>query len=330
MRLLVTGGCGFIGNNFIRYWLANHPRDYVTNIDALTYAGHLTSTRDFRKSPRYHFALGNILNAGLVNRLASQTDVIVHFAAQSHVDRSILSPQSFVRTNVLGTQVILEAALKARVKRFHHVSTDEVFGALPLASRVKFTESTTYSPRSPYAASKAGSDHLVMAYFYTFKLPVSLSNSANNYGPYQDPEKFIPRMITNLLLGQKIPIYGDGKYVRDWLHVVDHCRAIESIILKGRPGETYCVGSSQPAEFNNLQIARMILTIFGRDQSFLEFVKDRPGHDRRYALSSRKIFNELKWQPVYRLADGLAQTIAWYRENSWWWRRLKTRAESIY
>lgn len=329
MKLLVTGGCGFIGNNFIRYWLKTHPKDQIINLDKLTYAGHLSSTKDFSDSPRYKFVKGDITNVKLVDKTIGGSDFVVHFAAESHVDRSILKPAQFVRTNVLGTQVLLDAALRHQVKRFHHVSTDEVFGALPLESDRKFDEKTPYAPHSPYAASKAASDHLVRAYFDTFGLPVTITNCSNNYGPYADPEKFLPRMITNLIDGEKVPIYGDGKYVRDWLYVDDHCRAIDAVLLRGGVGETYCVGG-QTKDTNNLEITMMVLEILGKDEDSIEYVTDRKGHDRKYAVDWTKINRELGWEPQYGIEKWLGKTVKWYQENQWWWRPLKKRAESIY
>lgn len=329
MNLLVTGGAGFIGSNFIRYWLNKYSGDKIVNLDNLTYAGHLSSTKDFSENKSYRFVKGDIADAALVNQITRRVDWIVHFAAESHVDRSIADPAVFVKTNVLGTQVLLDAAVKNKVKHFHHVSTDEVFGALPLGEG-KFRESTPYGPRSPYAASKAASDHLVRAYFSTFGLPVTITNCANNYGPYHNPEKFFPRMITDLIDGVPVKIYGDGKYVRDWLHVEDHCRAIDFVIRKGRVGETYLVGSAS-CEVNNLEIAKKLVKIFGKDEKrYIKFVKDRPGHDRRYAIDWTKL-KELGWKPKYFDFDrGLSETIRWYRENEWWWRPLKKESERLY
>lgn len=329
MKLLVTGGCGFIGNNFIRYWLKNHKNDSIVNLDKLTYAGHLSSTKDFKNNKNYKFIKGDIRNPIMVDRVMVGIDYVVHFAAESHVDRSILTPAVFVQTNVLGTQVLLDAALKHKIKRFHHVSTDEVFGALSLDTKNKFNEKTSYNPHSPYSASKAGSDHLVRSYFDTFGLPVTITNCSNNYGPYQDPEKMIPRFITNLLSGQKVPVYGDGKYTRDWLHVEDHCRAIEAVLLKGKIGETYCVGG-QKKDSNNLELTNKILKLLDKDESFIEYVKDRPGHDRKYAVDWTKINKELGWKPLFDLDTWLERTIVWYKENEWWWKPLKQKSESIY
>lgn len=330
MKILVTGGAGFIGNNFIRYWLKSHSGDSVINLDKLTYAGHLSSTKDFKNNPNYTFVKGDITNIKLVDKIMSGIDTVVHFAAESHVDRSVLDPAIFVKTNVLGTQVLIDAALKHKIKRFHHVSTDEVFGALELDSKEKFNESTPYTPHSPYAASKASSDHLVRAYGDTFGLPFTISNCANNFGPFHDPEKFFPRHIIRFLSKQKAQIYGDGKYTRDWLYVEDHCRAIELVLLNGKLGETYLVGSQLEKQYNNLEIIKLLLKMTGLDDSYIEFVKDRPGHDRRYAIDWSKIRNELGWQPEFNFETYLEKTVKWYKENAWWWKPLVKRAESIY
>jgi len=249
----------------------------------------------------------------------------VHFAAESHVDRSILEPAPFVTTNIVGAYVLLEQSLKAQVKKFHHVSTDEVFGALELDDPSKFNERTPYNPRSPYSASKAASDHLVRAYYHTFGLPITLTNCSNNFGPYQFPEKLIPLTITNILEGKKVPVYGDGLYVRDWLYVEDHCRAIEVVLTRGKIGETYCVGGLT-TDISNLEVVKKILRLMDRPESQIEFVKDRPGHDRRYAIDWTKIKTELGWQPQHDFDTWLAKTIEWYRENEAWWRRVKSGA----
>lgn len=322
MNILVTGGCGFIGSNFIRYWLNNNSNDYIINLDKLTYAGHLSSVKDL--SGNYKFVKGDIYNPKVVDSVMKGISWVVHFAAESHVDRSILTPAVFVQTNVLGTQVLLDAALKHKVKRFHHVSTDEVFGALPLETNKKFNENTPYNPHSPYSASKAGSDHLVRSYFDTFGLPITITNCSNNYGPYQDPEKMIPRFITNLLMGKKVPVYGDGKYTRDWLYVEDHCRAIEAVLLHGKVGETYCVGG-QTKNINNLEITQKILKLLNKDDSWVEYVKDRPGHDRKYAVDWTKINKELGWKPKYDLDSWLAKTVEWYENNKWWWGPIRNK-----
>ncbi len=329
MRLLVTGGAGLIGCNFIRYWLKKHPKDKIVNLDKLTYAGHLSSTKDFSSNKNYQFVKGDICNAKLVDKAMKGVDYVVHFAAETHVDRSIVGPQVFIKTNVIGTQVLMDVALKHKVKRFHHVSTDEVFGSLPLNSKKKFNEKTPYDPRNPYSASKAASDHLVRAYYETHGLPITITNGSNNFGPFADPEKFISRFITNLMDNKKLPIYGDGKYVRDWLYVEDHVRAIEIVIKKGRIGETYLVGGSTK-DINNLQVAQKLLEIFGKDKSYLKFVKDRPGHDRRYAVDWNKIKRELGWKPKYDFDIWLEKTVDWYRQNEWWWKPLKEKAENLY
>ena len=321
MKLLVTGGAGFIGSNFIHYWLKNHPKDQVINFDKLTYAGNLENLRDIETNHNYSFVKGDIINAAQVSKAMAGVDVVVNFAAESHVDRSILDPAPFILTNVVGTQMLLEAALSAKVRRFHHVSTDEVFGALTLESDERFNENTSYHPNSPYAASKAAADHLVRAYHQTYQLPITISNCSNNFGPYQFPEKFISLSITNLLEGKKIPIYGDGLYVRDWLYVEDHCAAIDLVLQKGTVGETYCIGIDNDIE--NIEVAKKILKILGKDESMIEYVKDRPGHDRRYAIDSSKIKKELGWQPKYDFNQALSMTVKWYQDNQNWWKKLK-------
>lgn len=329
MRLLVTGGAGFIGANFIIYWLKTHPEDEIVNFDKLTYAGNLENLAQVEKNPHYRFVQGDICDLGAVTSVMKGADTVVHFAAESHVDRSILEPAPFVMTNVVGTHVLLDAALKAHVKRFHHISTDEVFGALDLTAQDKFTEQTPYNPTSPYSASKAGSDHLVRAYYHTFGLPITITNCSNNYGPYQFPEKLIPLAITNLLEGKKVPVYGDGKYVRDWLYVDDHCRAIDAVLEKGKVGETYCVGGLTE-DMNNLTIIKMILKIMNKDDSVIEYVKDRPGHDRRYAVDWSKIQRELGWKPKNDFYTWLIQTVFWYEKNESWWKRVKSGTYATY
>ena len=332
MKLLVTGGAGFIGSNFILYWMQQHPDDVVVNFDKLTYAGNLENLKDVESNPNYHFVKGDITNPQEVTKAMEGIDIVVHFAAESHVDRSIMDPASFVVTNVTGTQVLLDAALKAGVKRFHHVSTDEVFGSLELDSTERFSETTPYNPHSPYSASKAGSDHLVRAYADTYGLPITITNCSNNFGPYQFPEKLIPLAITNLLEDKKIPVYGDGLYVRDWLYVEDHCRAIEKVLLEGKMGETYCVGGlrSDYADINNLVVAKKLLELLGKDESYIEFVKDRPGHDRRYAIDWSKIKNELGWEPLHNFDEWLAKTVAWYKEHRDWWMDVKSGSYKEY
>ena len=322
MKLLVTGGAGFIGSNFILYWIKKYPDDKIINLDKLTYAGNLENIRSVEKNPNYEFVQGDICDPKLVNSLTEKVDTIVHFAAESHVDRSIFDPAPFIKTNIEGTYVLLESALKNKVKRFHHISTDEVFGALELNSTIKFNDLSPYNPHSPYSASKASSDHLIRAYFDTYQLPITISNCSNNFGPYQFPEKLIPLAITNIIEGKKVPIYGDGLYVRDWLYVEDHCKAIDLILNKGKIGETYLVGGLTE-DVSNLEIIKKILKIMGKDESEIEYVKDRPGHDRRYAVDWSKINKKLGWKPDYGFDEYLEQTISWYKNNQEWWRRIK-------
>ncbi len=315
MKLLVTGGAGFIGSNFIHYWLKQHPTDSIVNLDLLTYAGNLANLAAVQDSPNYHFVQGDICDPIVVNPLVYECDVVVHFAAESHVDRSIAEPGIFLKTNVLGTQVLLQAALEYS-KRFHHISTDEVFGTLPLHSTTKFNEDTPYQPRSPYAASKAASDHIVRAYHETYDLPVTISNCTNNYGPWHFPEKFIPLAITNLMAGKPIPVYGSGVNVRDWLYVEDHCRAIELILLQGKIGETYCIGGK--AELDNLALAKPLVQVMVMYDEMITFVQDRPGHDLRYGMDYSKIERELGWQPSVGINTGLRRTIDWFQDHRDW------------
>ncbi len=323
MKILVTGGAGFIGSNFILYWLKNHPQDFIVNLDKLTYAGNLENLKDLQENKNYKFIHGDICDKQVVSGAMEGADVVVHFAAETHVDRSIMNSEDFIKTNVLGTHILLEEALKNKVKRFHHVSTDEVYGSLELGEKNIFNERTNYNPRSPYSASKAASDHLVRSYYYTHNLPITISNCSNNFGPYQFPEKFIPVAITNLLEDKKVPVYGDGLYVRDWLYVEDHCRAIDLILEKGRIGETYCVGGLTE-DINNLEVIKKIIKLLGKDENAIEFVKDRPGHDRRYALDWTKIKNELGWEPLGDFDEWLEKTVNWYKENTTWWKNIKS------
>jgi len=338
MKLLVTGGAGFIGSNFIHYWLREHPTDKIINLDKLTYCGNLDNLKDIENNKNYKFNKFDItctqplgkepggFNRKLFEQLidwVKECDIIVHFAAESHVDRSIMFASDFVLNNVWGTHILLEAAVKAGNKRFHHISTDEVFGALKLVSQDKFNENTIYKPNSPYSASKAASDHLVRAYNVTFGLPITITNTSNNYGPYQYPEKLLPLAITNLIEGKKVPIYGDGLYVRDWLYVDDHCRAIDLVLQKGKVGETYCIGGMTD-DVSNIDLVKKVLKIMGKDEKNLEFVKDRPGHDRRYAVDWSKAKKELGYEPKYNLDECLKKTIEWYQKNEWWWKKIKS------
>lgn len=324
MKLLVTGGAGFIGSNFIHYWLKNHPQDQIINLDSLTYAGHLESLKDIENNQNYQFVKGDITDQNIIDSATEGVDVIVHFAAESHVDRSIIDPLQFVKTNILGTTILLNAALDKKIKRFHHISTDEVYGQLR-ADDAKFTEQTKYVPRTPYAASKASSDHLVSAYYHTYGLPITVTNCSNNFGPFQDPEKLIPRFITNLLTGQKVPLMGKGENIRDWLYVEDHCRAIEIVLEKGQIGETYCVGGE---EKSNFQVTQKLLQLLGKDESFIEYVEHRLGHDFRYAIDSTKI-RQLGWKPEHGFDEWLEKVVKWYRENEWWWKPLKTGRPTV-
>lgn len=319
MRILVTGGAGFIGSNFIHYWLDKNPDDYIINLDLLTYAGNLENLKEIENKDNYEFVKGDICDEELVNDIVKKIDLIVHFAAESHVDRSVSGPKAFIRTNINGTHNLLEAARNAGNVRFHHISTDEVYGHLGMDDE-PFHENTSYAPRSPYSASKAASDMLVRSYFSTYGLPITISNCSNNYGKYQFPEKLIPLIITNLMTGKNIPIYGDGQQIRDWIHVEDHNRGVEMIIKKGREGETYCLGGDN--EVANIDIARMILNIMGHGEERIEYVADRPGHDRRYAINFSKARNELGWEPRIDFQKGLREKIDWMVNNQDWWKKI--------
>lgn len=379
MKLLVTGGAGFIGSNFIHHILGKYPDYEIVNLDALTYAGNLENLKELEGDSRYKFVKGDICDAKLVNELVKDADVIVHFAAESHVDRSIMDSTSFVQTNVIGTQVLLDAAKNNGKKRFHHISTDEVFGSLGPKDK-PFSEETPYDPRSPYSASKAAADGLVRSYYHTHGLPITISNCSNNYGPRMFPEKFFPLFITNLLEGKKVPVYGKGENVRDWIHVNDHNSAVDLIIHQGKIGETYCIGGN--CEKTNIEIAKKIIDLIDEIQSdknregskrldilvrqegeegekkitlknikdicfdFLEgndvlvkvgqfkknsnydekieYVTDRPGHDKRYAIDFSKIKNELGWEPRISFEDGLREMIEWYKNNEGWWKKIKS------
>ena len=328
-KILVTGGAGFIGSNFIHYWLNKHPEDTIINLDALTYAGNKANLADVETASNYSFVHGSITDVQLVYKLMADIDCVVHFAAESHVDRSILEPGVFVQTNVVGTQVLLQAALENKVTRFHHISTDEVFGSLELGTSHKFSESTPYDPRSPYSASKAGSDHLVRAYGETYGLPFTITNCSNNYGEYHFPEKLFPLAITNLIENKKVPVYGDGLNVRDWLYVQDHCSAIDAVLSQGKVGETYLIGGLQQ-DVSNLEVIKLIIKMMGKDESMIEFVKDRAGHDRRYAVDWGKINRELNWSPSVTLEEGLQRTINWYQDHPEWWQPLKQKEKTFF
>jgi dTDP-glucose 4,6-dehydratase len=317
--ILITGGMGFIGSNFIYYWKKNHPEDHLINVDLLTYAGNEDNLRSLDGQAGYQFVLGDIGHAALINQLMKQgVDVVVHFAAESHVDRSIHNPRSFVLTNVAGTQCLLEAARQHQVKKFIHISTDEVYGSL--GDEGAFTETTPLAPNSPYSASKAGSDMLVRAYYETYGFPAVITRCSNNYGPRQFPEKLIPLIITRALRNEPIPIYGDGLNIRDWLYVEDHCSAIERVIEDGVPGEVYNIGGQN--ERTNLEVVKSILKLLNKTEDLIHFVSDRPGHDRRYAIDSSKIRRELGWVPSYSFESGLKKTLDWYVQEHEWCARI--------
>ena len=323
MKILVTGGAGFIGSNFIHYLLREHPDWPIVNLDKLTYAGNLESLADIQDDPCYTFVHGDVADRELVNSLFEQErfDLVAHLAAESHVDRSILDASPFIETNVKGTQVLLEAAKEYGVKKFLQVSTDEVYGSLG-ANDPAFTEESPLKPNSPYSASKASADLLARAYFVTFGVPVVITRCSNNYGPYQHPEKFLPTIILNALTGRPIPVYGDGLNVRDWIHVEDHCRALDLALQQGEPGQVYNIGADN--EHSNLDIVRAILKIMGKPETLITFVQDRPGHDRRYAINPAKAQAALSWRPSVDFATGLTDLIAWYTANRVWWERVRS------
>jgi len=316
--LLVTGGAGFIGSNFILYMFDKYPDVKIINLDLLTYAGNLENLKDIADNPNYTFVKGDIADPRIVNRVVPGVDYIVNFAAESHVDRSIEDPLLFIKTNVMGTQVLLDAARKHGVERYLQVSTDEVYGSLGPTGY--FTEETPIAPNSPYSASKAGADMLVRAYYETYGLPVLITRCSNNYGPYQFPEKLIPFFIKKLLNGQKVPVYGDGLNVRDWLYVEDHCAAIDMVLQKGMVGEVYNIGGNN--EKTNMEITKLILQGLGKPETMIQYVKDRLGHDRRYAIDSGKIQSKLGWQPATSFEDGIEMTIKWYLDNRDWWEKI--------
>lgn len=326
-NILVTGGAGFIGSNFVHWVIDNQPDVHVTVLDALTYAGNLDNVRDLPKE-RFTFIHGNICDAKLLSQIVPNHDAIVHFAAESHNDNSIADPTPFVKTNVEGTFQLLEAARQSHT-RFHHISTDEVYGDLALDDPARFTEETPYRPSSPYSSTKASSDMLVRAWHRTYGLNTTISNCSNNYGPRQHIEKFIPRQITNILSGIKPKLYGDGLNVRDWIHTEDHSSAVWTILTQGAPGETYLIGAD--GERNNLNVMRSILTRMGKAEDDFDWVRDRPGHDRRYAIDSSKLRRELGWQPAHTdFNQGLDDTIAWYTANPTWWQNQKAAVEAKY
>lgn len=320
-KVLITGGAGFIGSSFVQYMLAKYDEYKVVNLDALTYCGNLENLKDIEHHPNYTFIKGSVTDRDLVDRIVSEgVNYIVNFAAESHVDRSIENPGIFVETNIMGTQVLLDAAKKYKVEKYHQVSTDEVYGALGPTGM--FTEVTPLAPNSPYSASKASADLLVRAYHKTFGLPVNITRCSNNYGPYQFPEKLIPLMIANALEDKELPVYGDGMQIRDWLHVKDHCSAIDTVLHKGKVGEVYNVGGNN--EKANIEIVKLILDKLGKLESLINYVKDRPGHDRRYAIDNTKITSELGWEPEYTFERGMEETIRWYLDNKEWWEKIRT------
>jgi len=320
-KILVTGGAGFIGSNFIRYFLKEHPGDEVVNLDLLTYAGNLMNLHDIADNKRYRFVHGDISDPEVVEKTIREgVHAVINFAAESHVDRSIEDPTAFIHSNVLGTQSLLNAIQKYPVDRFIQVSTDEVYGSLGPTGA--FTEETPLAPNSPYSASKAAADLLVRAHYETFNLPVLITRCSNNYGPYQFPEKVIPLFIMNAMADKPVPLYGDGLNVRDWLHVVDHCRAIDRVLEKGRVGEVYNIGGNN--EKKNIEITRLVLDRLKKPESLIQYVTDRLGHDRRYAIDSGKIQKELGWEPLYTFEKGMDETIQWYRENTLWLRDIQS------
>jgi dTDP-glucose 4,6-dehydratase len=343
--LLITGGAGFIGSNFVRYWCQNYPADRIVVLDVLTYAGNRSNLADLEGQANLRFVQGDICDRPLVDTLlqTETIDTVVHFAAESHVDRSILEPDAFVKTNIVGTFTLLEAFRhhwrtqeRPTSYRFHHVSTDEVYGSLS-ADDPAFTETTPYAPNSPYSASKAGSDHLVRAYYHTYGLPTLITNCSNNYGPYHFPEKLIPLMCINVLIGKPLPIYGNGENIRDWLYVGDHCSALNAVLHRGTPGETYNIGGNN--EVKNIDLVHMLCELMDElapnlpvrpAKKLITFVKDRPGHDRRYAINAIKIAEELGWTPAQTLENGLRQTILWYLEHQDWWQPLLSQEYQDY
>jgi dTDP-glucose 4,6-dehydratase len=325
-KIMITGGAGFIGSNFVRYILDKYEDYEIVNLDALTYCGNLENLRGIEDNPNYTFIKGDITDKELVFEITDDMDYIINFAAESHVDRSIEDPEIFIKSNVLGTQVLLDAAKEYGVEKYLQVSTDEVYGSL--GETGYFREDTPLAPNSPYSASKAGADLMVRAYNETFDLPVNITRCSNNYGPYQFPEKLIPLMISNALEDKQLPVYGDGLNVRDWLHVYDHCTAIDLVLHKGKIGEVYNIGGNN--EKKNIEIVKLILQNLNKPESLIKFVKDRLGHDRRYAIDSTKIQEELGWKPKYTFETGIAETIGWYLDNREWWERIKSGEYTAY
>lgn len=327
-HILVTGGAGFIGSNFVRHMVKKYPQYHIINFDVLTYAGNLENVSEIEACPNYSFVKGNISDAQRVNQVMQeyQVDAIINFAAESHVDRSIAEPGIFVQTNVVGTQVLLEAARHHHVKKYLQISTDEVYGTL--GKDGLFSETTPLAPNSPYSASKTGADLLVRAYFETYGLPVNITRCSNNYGPYHFPEKLIPLVITNAMENKEIPVYGDGLQIRDWLHVQDHCQAIDLVLHRGKIGEIYNVGGNN--ERTNLHIVKTVLDGLGKPESLIRHVADRLGHDRRYAIDATKLRGELGWQPQYTFETGIKETIQWYLDNCQWWQRVKSGEYTAY
>jgi len=320
MKLLVTGGAGFIGSNFIRHILKEHPDWEITNLDKLTYAGNLENLKDIEDNPRYRFAKGDITDRELIsNILRNRFDAIINFAAESHVDRSILDASPFIETNIKGTQILLEGARQYNVARFVQVSTDEVYGS---TEKGKFNEKSPLAPNSPYSASKTAADLLCHAYWKSYQFPIVITRSSNNLGPFQFPEKLIPLAITNVLENKPIPVYGDGLNVRDWIYVGDHCRALDTVLQKGKPGEVYNIAANE--EKTNLELIHRLLDIMGKSRELITFVADRPGHDRRYALDMTKISTALGWKPAYSFEKALSATVDWYIKNEAWWRKIKS------
>lgn len=320
MKLLITGGAGFMGSNFVKYILDTYPDYTIINLDKLTYAGNLENLKEIESNPRYRFVKGDIADNAIVEKIFKEDmpDAVVNYAAETHVDRSILDPEAFIKTDVFGTYNLLEACRKFSMKKYVQISTDEVYGSIEEGS---FTEKSPFDPSSPYSASKAGGDHLVMAYYKTYGLPVVRTHSCNFFGPYQYPEKLIPLFITNILEEKKIPVYGDGTQVREWIYTQDHCSAVDFILHHGKIGEIYNIGTGQ--EKQNMEVTKLILKYLGKDESSIEYVKNRPGHDIRYSLDHTKL-QELGWQPRYQFEDALKNTIEWYKDHEGWWKKIKS------